>query len=178
MTLPLPKEPTSAQAQTSLSGSHVLTPEQRRDPNYFPTLSIAIPLGVQHILAMFVSNVTPAIIVAGAAGFGYGSDDPSDMLYMIQMQYLYNMAYNTVCAPRALKHLMDQTEMLHNRAMTLGMVETARGWMLSSETKRYQDTFKALLYVAKNYIEIRFETNIFGSKMTSKHKAFNSHART
>jgi hypothetical protein len=29
------------------------------------------------VLAMFVSNVTPAIIVAGAAGIGFGSDSRS-----------------------------------------------------------------------------------------------------
>ena len=36
---------------------------------------------------MFVSNVTPAIIVAGAAGFGFGSNSPDfhNMVYMIQM---------------------------------------------------------------------------------------------
>ena len=44
------------------------TPQQLRDPNYTPPLFKAIPLGIQHVLAMFVSNVTPAIIVAGAAG--------------------------------------------------------------------------------------------------------------
>jgi NCS2 family nucleobase:cation symporter-2 len=61
--------------------------EQLRDPNYLPPLNIAIPLGIQHVLAMFVSNVTPAIIIAGAAGFGFGSgsaDFPS-MIYMMQM---------------------------------------------------------------------------------------------
>ena len=47
-----------------------------RDPNYTPPLAKAIPLGIQHVLAMFVSNVTPAIIVAGAAGFGFGSKLP------------------------------------------------------------------------------------------------------
>ena len=46
------------------------TPEQLRDPNYTPPLYKAIPLGVQHVLAMFVSNVTPAIIVAGAENVG------------------------------------------------------------------------------------------------------------
>ena len=30
------------------------TPEQLRDPNYTPALAKAIPLGVQHVLAMFV----------------------------------------------------------------------------------------------------------------------------
>ena len=62
---------------------------QARDPDYFPGLAVAIPLGIQHVLAMFVSNMTPAIIVAGAAGFGYGSPDPSQMIYMIQMAMLF-----------------------------------------------------------------------------------------
>ena len=70
-------------------GTGILTPEQARDPDYFPGLAVAIPLGIQHVLAMFVSNMTPAIIVAGAAGFGYGSKDPSEMIYVIQMSMLF-----------------------------------------------------------------------------------------
>lgn len=69
------------------------TPEQLRDPNYTPALAKAVPLGIQHVLAMFVSNVTPAIIVAGAAGFGFGSDTGAqgfpDMTYLIQMSMLF-----------------------------------------------------------------------------------------
>lgn len=69
------------------------TPEQLRDPNYTPALHKAIPLGIQHVLAMFVSNITPAIIIAGAAGFGFGSDAGAmgfpDMTYMIQMSMLF-----------------------------------------------------------------------------------------
>ena len=65
------------------------TAAQARDPNYFPGFGIAIPLGIQHVLAMFVSNITPAIIVAGAAGFGFGSPDPSALIYMIQMSMLF-----------------------------------------------------------------------------------------
>ncbi|MGB1311522.1 MAG: nucleobase:cation symporter-2 family protein [Leucothrix sp.] len=61
------------------------TKEQLRDPNYMPPIASAVPLGIQHILAMFVSNVTPAIIVAGAAGFGFGKPDMGQMIYMIQM---------------------------------------------------------------------------------------------
>ena len=60
-----------------------------RDPDYFPGLMVAVPLGIQHILAMFVSNITPAIIVAGAAGFGYGSADTSALIYLIQMAMLF-----------------------------------------------------------------------------------------
>ncbi|MGJ8545678.1 MAG: uracil-xanthine permease family protein [Sulfitobacter sp.] len=69
------------------------TPEQLRDPDYTPPMNRAIPLGIQHVLAMFVSNVTPAIIVAGAAGIGFGSDQAAlgypDMSYMIQMAMLF-----------------------------------------------------------------------------------------
>ncbi|MBV1897540.1 MAG: purine permease, partial [Rhodobacteraceae bacterium] len=67
------------------------TAEQLRDPNYTPALHKAIPLGIQHVLAMFVSNVTPAIIIAGAAGFGFGSNSPDfpELLYLIQMSMLF-----------------------------------------------------------------------------------------
>ncbi len=64
-----------------------------KDPNYMPPLAQAVPLGIQHVLAMFASNVTPAIIIAGAAGFGFGSDQGAlgfpDMRYMIQMSMLF-----------------------------------------------------------------------------------------
>lgn len=66
-----------------------MTPEQKQDPDFFPSWGIAVPLGIQHILAMFVSNVTPAIIIAGAAGFGFGSPDPSYLIYMVQMSMLF-----------------------------------------------------------------------------------------
>ena len=67
------------------------TAAQLRDPNYTPPLHKAVPLGIQHVLAMFVSNVTPAIIVAGAAGFGFGSNSPDfpELLYLIQMSMLF-----------------------------------------------------------------------------------------
>ncbi|THH36763.1 purine permease [Aliishimia ponticola] len=61
------------------------------DADEMPPLGQAIPLGIQHVLAMFASNVTPAIIVAGAAGFGFGSNSPDFpmMIYMIQMSMLF-----------------------------------------------------------------------------------------
>ncbi|MEE1540245.1 MAG: nucleobase:cation symporter-2 family protein [Arenicellales bacterium] len=46
----------------------------------------AIPLGLQHVLAMFVSNFTPAVIIGGAAGFAFGS---SDAIFLIQMSMLF-----------------------------------------------------------------------------------------
>lgn len=61
--------------------------ELYRDPNYLPPLQKAIPLGIQHVLAMFASNITPAIIVSLAAGFAFGS---SDMVYMIQMVMVFS----------------------------------------------------------------------------------------
>ena len=74
-----------------MADNSVGTAEQLRDPNYTPALHKAIPLGIQHVLAMFVSNVTPAIIVAGAAGFGFGSNSPDfpELLYLIQMSMLF-----------------------------------------------------------------------------------------
>ncbi len=61
------------------------------DPNTMPPIAQAVPLGLQHVLAMFASNVTPAIIVAGAAGFGFGSEnaDIPAINYMIQMSILF-----------------------------------------------------------------------------------------
>jgi len=53
---------------------------QMRDPNYTPPMHLAIPLGIQHVLAMFIANVTPAIIVAGAAGFGFGSNSLTSLI--------------------------------------------------------------------------------------------------
>ncbi len=51
------------------------TAEQLRDPDYTPPIHVAIPLGIQHVLAMFVSNFTPAIIIGLAAGYSFGSPD-------------------------------------------------------------------------------------------------------
>ena len=67
------------------------TQSQLRNPDFRPPLAAAVPLGIQHVLAMFVSNITPAIIVAGAAGFGFGSNSPDfpSLIYMIQMSMLF-----------------------------------------------------------------------------------------
>lgn len=74
-----------------MADSSLGTPAQLRDPEYTPPLYKAIPLGVQHVLAMFVSNVAPAIIVAGAAGFGFGSGSPDfpNLIYMLQMSMFF-----------------------------------------------------------------------------------------
>ncbi len=77
----------SEREPVEINTNNIGTAEQLKDPNYFPPLRYAIPLGIQHVLAMFVSNITPAIIIAGAAGFGFGSNsaDFPSMIYMMQM---------------------------------------------------------------------------------------------
>ena len=56
------------------------------DPNITPPMGQAAPLGLQHVLAMFASNVTPSIIVAGAAGLQFGR---AEQVYLIQMAMLF-----------------------------------------------------------------------------------------
>ncbi|MGZ2259527.1 uracil-xanthine permease family protein [Roseobacter sp. A03A-229] len=57
-----------------------------RNPDATPPLVQAVPLGLQHVLAMFASNVTPSIIVAGAAGLAFGGPE---QVYLIQMAMLF-----------------------------------------------------------------------------------------
>lgn len=58
--------------------------EKYQNPDETPPLARAIPLGIQHVLAMFASNVTPSIIIAGVAGLAGG-----DKIYLIQMAMLF-----------------------------------------------------------------------------------------
>ena len=37
-----------------------------------PPLKVAIPLGLQHVLAMFVGNLTPLLIITAACGIEAG----------------------------------------------------------------------------------------------------------
>lgn len=46
-------------------------------------LARAIPLGLQHILAMFVSNITPIIILAGICA-GAGKMEATDSVFLVQ----------------------------------------------------------------------------------------------
>ena len=62
------------------------TSEQLKDPNHLIPLGPRTALGIQHVLAMFASNVTPSIIIAGAAGFAFGGED---MVYLVQMAMLF-----------------------------------------------------------------------------------------
>ncbi|HJP11888.1 MAG: uracil permease [Proteobacteria bacterium] len=49
-----------------------------------PPITKSVPLGIQHVLAMFASNVTPAIIIASVAGLA-----GADKVYMIQMAMVF-----------------------------------------------------------------------------------------
>jgi len=60
------------------------TPEQLRDPDYTPPLAQAIPLGIQHVMAMFASNITPAFIIAAVAGLAL-----PDKIFLIQMAMVF-----------------------------------------------------------------------------------------
>ena len=55
------------------------TPDRQQDPNYMPPLRSAIPLGLQHVLAMFVGNITVPIIIAGILGV-----TPEEKVFLIQ----------------------------------------------------------------------------------------------
>ena len=68
---------------TQTSGGGAFDPARLKDPNYTPPLSRAVPLGVQHTLAMFAGNVTVPFIVAGAAGLAGG-----DKVFLIQIAML------------------------------------------------------------------------------------------
>lgn len=54
--------------------------ERQQDPNYMPPLKRAIPLGLQHVLAMFVGNITVPIIIAGILGVA-----PEEKVFLIQV---------------------------------------------------------------------------------------------
>ena len=62
------------------------SPDQLQDPDFDLPMGPRVALGLQHVLAMFASNVTPSIIVAGAAGFAFGG---ADMVFLIQMAMLF-----------------------------------------------------------------------------------------
>ena len=64
--------------------STIGTPEQLRDPDYTPPLAQAIPLGIQHVMAMFASNITPAFIIAAVAGLAL-----PDKIFLIQMAMVF-----------------------------------------------------------------------------------------
>ncbi len=69
-----------------MTNTEIGTAEQLKDPDHEIPLGPRTALGVQHVLAMFASNVTPSIIIAGAAGFAFGGED---MVYLVQMAMLF-----------------------------------------------------------------------------------------
>jgi xanthine permease len=69
-----------------MSNTDIGTSDQLKDPNYEIPLGPRTALGIQHVLAIFASNVTPSIIIAGAAGFAFGGED---MVFLVQMAMLF-----------------------------------------------------------------------------------------
>ncbi len=51
-------------------------------------VSKAIPFGLQHVLAMFVSNVTPIILISGAALYNGNSFSSLDIALLVQAAML------------------------------------------------------------------------------------------
>ena len=47
-------------------------------------LAQAIPLGLQHVLAMFVGNLTPILIISGACGMGSGGEFAALQVSLLQ----------------------------------------------------------------------------------------------
>ena len=47
-------------------------------------LKQAIPLGLQHVMAMFVGNLTPLLIITGACGIGAGSEYEAVQISLLQ----------------------------------------------------------------------------------------------
>jgi len=60
---------------------HVVRDAQ--DPNHTPPLAQAVPLGLQHVLAMFAGNVTVPVIIAGVIGA-----DAAEKAFLIQAAML------------------------------------------------------------------------------------------
>lgn len=48
------------------------------------SLKQAIPLGLQHVMAMFVGNLTPLLIITGACGIGAGSEYEAVQIALLQ----------------------------------------------------------------------------------------------
>ena len=44
----------------------------------------AIPFGLQHVLAMFVGNLTPILIITGACGIGSGTEFAEVQVALLQ----------------------------------------------------------------------------------------------
>ena len=71
------------------------------DANNTPPLAQAVPLGLQHVLAMFASNVTPSVIVSGAAGLAFGGAEPRTQRRSVSTRNMENIGYiccNSNCA--------------------------------------------------------------------------------
>ena len=69
-----------------MTNANIGTSDQLKDPDYEIPLGPRTALGVQHVLAMFASNITPSILIAGAAGFAFGGED---MVFLVQMAMLF-----------------------------------------------------------------------------------------
>jgi xanthine permease len=61
-------DPVAISERDATSGATAGPDYDRADPDARPPWGVAVPLGLQHVLAMFTSNLTPAILLAGVIG--------------------------------------------------------------------------------------------------------------
>ncbi len=81
-----PKRKSGAAKRKPSAANKMPSAAELRNPNYVPPMPVNLALGLQHVLAMFVSNFTPAIIIGTAAGFALGG---ADAIFLIQMSMLF-----------------------------------------------------------------------------------------
>jgi len=88
------------------SGSVVLYRIEDRPP-----LGEAIPLGIQHVLAMFLGNVAPPLVLAGAVGSVTG-----ETTFLVQMALGLGVAFR----PEVLQQFPAEVQTLFGSALVTG----------------------------------------------------------
>ena len=85
-----------------------------------PSLKQALPLAVQHVVAMIVGCVTPAIIVSGAANGGAGLDTADQVILIQSALVVAALAAEGVSQVSGLEHIRRGYEGLEAQLSALG----------------------------------------------------------
>ncbi|MCL2608342.1 MAG: hypothetical protein FWD94_00335 [Treponema sp.] len=64
-----------------------------------PKFRLAAPVALQHLLAMFASNIAPVIIVTGAGGLALAADDPRRGIMLSAVMFAAGIATLVNCYP-------------------------------------------------------------------------------
>ena len=94
-----------------------ITNDYYKDPNHAPPIEESITLGLQHVLAMFLRNITPAFIIGAAAGINMLSAfnwNRGNMLILVTLSLSVGLSLKLVAInaatgyiPNALKYLPE-----------------------------------------------------------------------